>query len=59
MKKKICKNPLCIQNCNLVLILNGFFAKNPKETINLEEFMNLQLSVWKEVKKKLHIKTEK
>ena len=44
-----------IMSYNLQIFLNKFFAKNPKETINKKEFMELQKLVWQEVKKELKL----
>lgn len=53
-----CRNPLCVQNHNLVYWLNKYFADNPDEKIGCKELMDLQAAVWKEVKKELKIKLE-
>ena len=42
---KICKNPLCILNYNLVMRINEFFAENPKKKIDVQGFMDLQLLI--------------
>ena len=50
----ICKNILCVQNHNVVMKLNECFIRN--KSISKDDFMLLQLLIWKEVKKKLKVK---
>lgn len=50
-----CRNILCVQNHNLVIALNEFFAENPNEKIDMKEFMKLQQIIWKQVKKEMNI----
>ena len=50
---------LIIHNHNFIMNLNKFFANNSKATINKQEFMEMQLIQWREVKKQLGIKIDK
>ena len=52
----ICKNVLCVQNHNVILTLNNYFAEYPIGILSKKDFMELQCLIWKKVKKELRIK---
>lgn len=53
-----CKNPLCVQNHNVVYEMNRFFVEYPNEKISQDDFMKIQYTVWQLVKEKLNLKVE-